>query len=447
LNLEKLKKEINELNIEIHDLQNIIDFIHELQIKITDTITDIKSNKAFIKNGLLIDDLIMWKFDISPIQKIINNLKKEIVSKEKEIVDTQAVIEFISNQTNNDEKKLTSKEKLFNDYLKEHEKWKNILDELMGESTKKDTIKYWEDLENYLNNQIEKEYTENLNQRNTCSLEIIKLLKEKMGIYPEIYSYAKIYSENKADDFHIDIDEFLQFNSKITLSPDFDEKFLEFTNQKIAGTFYTYEKAHQQLSKIKGNINFNNNDSILSFPSEILEALKYDKSKSTNNESEYEAQILEGRKQELYNYLFGFSYLDIRFNITFSGKPISFLSPGEKGTLLIIFYLLIDKDKRPIIIDQPEENLDNETVAKKLVPFLKTAKKDRQIIIVTHNPNLAVVCDSEQIIYANLDKNNKNLISYNSGSIENFGIREKVIDVLEGTKEAFNNRELKYIRR
>ncbi len=107
---------------------------------------------------------------------------------------------------------------------------------------------------------------------------------------------------------------------------------------------------------------------------------------------------------------------------------------------------MIDKDKRPIIIDQPEENLDNETVARRLVPFLKTAKNERQIIMVTHNPNLAVVCDSEQIIYAKLDKKNNHIVSYESGSIENFGIRKKIIDVLEGTQYAFDNREKKYSR-
>ena len=120
------------------------------------------------------------------------------------------------------------------------------------------------------------------------------------------------------------------------------------------------------------------------------------------------------------------------------------MSPGERGTLLLIFYLLIDPDKKPIIIDQPEENLDNETVFLKIVPFIKKIKEERQVIIVTHNPNLAIVCDSEQIIHAYIDKKNNNIVSYNSGSIEFYKIREKAIDILEGTEPAFVNRKQKY---
>ena len=172
--------------------------------------------------------------------------------------------------------------------------------------------------------------------------------------------------------------------------------------------------------------------------------MKFDLSDDGQKESNFEAQILENKKLDLYDFVYGFNYLDPKFNITYGGKIIDFLSPGEKGTLLLIFYLLIDKDKRPIIIDQPEENLDNETVFQKLVKFIKKVKNSRQIIIVTHNPNLAVVCDSEQIIYAHIDKDNRNLVSYTTGSIENLGIRDFAINILEGTKPAFKNRKDKY---
>ena len=62
--------------------------------------------------------------------------------------------------------------------------------------------------------------------------------------------------------------------------------------------------------------------------------------------------------------------------------------------------------------------MDNQSVFKMLIPCIKEAKKSRQIIIVTHNSNLAVVCDAEQIIHAQIDKTNNNRISYKSGAIE-----------------------------
>ena len=72
------------------------------------------------------------------------------------------------------------------------------------------------------------------------------------------------------------------------------------------------------------------------------------------------------------------------------------LSPGERGMVLLVFYLALSKDNIPLITDQPEDNLDNQSVYKKLVPCINEAKNNRQVIIVTHNPNIAVACDAEQ---------------------------------------------------
>jgi len=79
-----------------------------------------------------------------------------------------------------------------------------------------------------------------------------------------------------------------------------------------------------------------------------------------------------------------------------------------------------------------------------LVNCIKDAKERRQIIIVTHNPNLAVVCDAEQVICCSIDKVQGNRIKYESGSIENPTINQRIVDILEGTKPAFDNRKLKY---
>ena len=75
---------------------------------------------------------------------------------------------------------------------------------------------------------------------------------------------------------------------------------------------------------------------------------------------------------------------------------------------------------------------------------LQQAKKRRQVLIVTHNPNLAVVSDSEQVIHAHLNKKDKNRITYTPGAIENPFINRKIVDVLEGTRPAFDNRDSKY---
>ena len=120
------------------------------------------------------------------------------------------------------------------------------------------------------------------------------------------------------------------------------------------------------------------------------------------------------------------------------------LSPGERGLLLLIFYLVIDEDRSPLILDQPEENLDNQSIKDALVPCIQYAKRHRQMFIVTHNPNLAVVCDAEQIVVSHIDKSDGNAITYTSGGIESIILNRKVVDVLEGTPPAFENRSHKY---
>jgi hypothetical protein len=116
----------------------------------------------------------------------------------------------------------------------------------------------------------------------------------------------------------------------------------------------------------------------------------------------------------------------------------------DAGRLLLVFYLLVDKSNTPIIVDQPEENLDSQTVYRLLIPVIKEVKKRRQIIMVTHSPNIAVVCDAEQIIHAFIDRENGNRVIYTMGAIESPQINKYLVDVLEGTRPAFDNRGSKY---
>jgi ABC-type lipoprotein export system ATPase subunit len=147
---------------------------------------------------------------------------------------------------------------------------------------------------------------------------------------------------------------------------------------------------------------------------------------------------------DVYDLLYSLSFLEPRYTLLFQDTQIEQLSPGQRGALLLIFYLLVDKGRTPIILDQPEENLDNETVVSLLVPVLSEAKKKRQIIMATHNPNLAVVCDAEQVIYSSFDRKSASTITYVSGAIENPEINKHCVDVLEGTMPAFQNRKEKY---
>ena len=105
------------------------------------------------------------------------------------------------------------------------------------------------------------------------------------------------------------------------------------------------------------------------------------------------------------------------------------------------------RDTRPLVIDQPEENLDPNSVFEELVPHFREARKRRQVIIVTHNANLVVNTDADQVIVARSERSAASslpTICYESGSLENSAIRRCVCQILEGGERAFLERERRY---
>lgn len=235
----------------------------------------------------------------------------------------------------------------------------------------------------------------------------------------------------------------LNFEVAIDVTNTFFSNFFEAVNQGVTGTYYRKEPGKRKLEEKLEGRQFDLYDDLSSFLQAIIFSLENNEHSSTPTKVELKSQ-LKKPVSEFYDFLFGLDYLKPRYSLKLDGKELPKLSPGERGILLLIFYLLIDKDDCPLIIDQPEENLDNQSVYELLVPCVEEAKMQRQIFIVTHNPNLAVVCDADQVVHAQIDKMNGNRVEYTSGSIENPEINKKVVDILEGTWSAFSKRESMY---
>lgn len=144
------------------------------------------------------------------------------------------------------------------------------------------------------------------------------------------------------------------------------------------------------------------------------------------------------------HWLFATDHITIRYEINYDGVDIRKLSPGTRGIVLLLLYLALDDyDERPLIIDQPEENLDPKSVNDELVPLFIKAKSKRQVIIVTHNANLVVNTDADQIIIADAGPHQAGglpPITYQGGGLENKVIREEVCKILEGGEPAFRAR-------
>jgi energy-coupling factor transporter ATP-binding protein EcfA2 len=148
--------------------------------------------------------------------------------------------------------------------------------------------------------------------------------------------------------------------------------------------------------------------------------------------------------KQFAHWLFGTDHITVRYEISYDGVDIRKLSPGTRGIVLLLLYLALDdSDDRPLIIDQPEENLDPKSVFDELVALFIAAKAKRQVIMVTHNANLVINTDADQIIFAEAGPHPSGglpPISYVAGGLESAAIRKAVCDILEGGEAAFRER-------
>jgi ATPase subunit of ABC transporter with duplicated ATPase domains len=236
----------------------------------------------------------------------------------------------------------------------------------------------------------------------------------------------------------------LEFHAYIS-SVKFRDDFFDFIRRNRKGTFYGEDESRKAVLDILNAHDLGTTDGVVAFTDAICAALvEYDRD-GVKEKIAVEPQLRQGKTvQELYDFLYGMQYLDVRYTLKLGGKDISHLSPGEKGALLLVFYLLLDTAETPIIIDQPEQNLDNESVVRLLVDCIRRARDRRQVVIVTHNPNLAVFCDADQVIHCKIDKADGNRITYKAGALEDYEINQISVTVLEGTYPAFDNRRKKY---
>lgn len=147
---------------------------------------------------------------------------------------------------------------------------------------------------------------------------------------------------------------------------------------------------------------------------------------------------------EVASWLNGTDHISVQYGVQYDGIDIEQLSPGTRGIVLLLLYLSLDQiDDRPLVIDQPEENLDPKSIFDELVGRFRETRLRRQIVIVTHNANLVVNSDADQVIVANAGAHSPGelpTITYSSGGLENSEIRGQVCEILEGGKQAFEER-------
>jgi DNA repair ATPase RecN len=131
--------------------------------------------------------------------------------------------------------------------------------------------------------------------------------------------------------------------------------------------------------------------------------------------------------------------LEITMLVRGEPRPIEHLSKGQMATALLP--LILRDAEYPLLVDQPEDDLDNAFVSEKLIDRLKELSKRRQLIFVTHNANIPVLGEAEQVTVMEMD-GPRQALPCQSGSVD--GMKDAIIRLLEGGKEAFKGRQHRY---
>ena len=158
--------------------------------------------------------------------------------------------------------------------------------------------------------------------------------------------------------------------------------------------------------------------------------------------------IRNERNRVAFKEAFDSNLLDIlcyqvpnKFTILYKGSDITKLSLGQRASAMLLF-ILNQKNNDVIIIDQPEDDLDNQTIYDEVIKTIISLKPSTQFIFATHNANIPVLGDSEMVHCCSAEKNDGNAhINISSGSLDEPEMRKNIINVMEGGKAAFERRK------
>lgn len=413
--------------------------------------THVKEGKEALRTtctsfGFDIDAIVTHRTNTQPIDDKISALRTEVRALEQanedpvsedtdlsalsSVPDLRTAYQFVADKLKGLQETLSAPQRRYQRYVQALSDVQAKMIAIMGEddNPKPGTIKDLERRIRYIDEELRTKLDEKNGERAGLARSIFEAKMKVRSFYEGLKaSVEERLATINSDEFTVTID------ASFVPSHDFADEFLDLLNQSASGPFRGAAQGRAALDAFMADVEWNDVDSILAFAKSIIDAI---------SEEDVDKQVKDVKR--LYDLLFSFEYFDARYELRLGGKNLNQLSPGEKGLLLLVFYLHLDMEKTPLIIDQPEDNLDNDSIFSVLANCIREAKKTRQVILVTHNPNLAVGADAEQVLYVTLDKAAGYKFSYESGSIENPRINDVIVKILEGSKPAFVQRRLKY---
>ncbi|KZW99451.1 hypothetical protein JL49_16985 [Pseudoalteromonas luteoviolacea] len=447
--LTKIRLGISERSKSVLQCTNLIQEIESIASDIS--LVKERSQKLSADCNFVLDKVVSFKFNKQIILDTVDKLKKDNIASQKQLelqenweekpsdeLSLASKLQFYISKANQISSELSGEQKEYQNYLTELQEWEQQEAAIKGDIETPGSLTFIDKEIEYLEKELFVKLEESREKRIDLSLKIFTKKSEIKSFYDEVKTDITYKLESSQVSG-------LNIASSFSCSNSFVTSLLTHIKQNVTSSFRgTVEGANLLVEELVSPTNWNDAHSVGEFLKNIIEYLEFDKRSDKGSKERTFIGDTTKNREELYNYLFGLKFLDPHYALQQQGKDLEQLSPGEKGALLLVFYLLLDKEDIPLIIDQPEDNLDNNSVAQVLVPYIKEAKKYRQIIMVTHNPNLAIVADSEQIIRVKIDKENNNKFSFDSGGIEQENINNHIVQVLEGTAPAFTSRRDKY---
>jgi len=377
----------------------------------------------------------------SAVTTASDSATKQLEDEDGKIASSNAELKALKDAIDALTQQLDAPNGAYQKYTEALRAWTERRAEIIGEATARDTLAYVEAQIQELND-VPTQLASARTERTQKVKDIFAQIEATVGIYRALYHPVQLFIMSH----QVAKSQFqMEFDASIIASR-WEETILAKVNQGRKGTFCGVEDGKRTLKQLIEQADLQTSSGVTKFCLELMARFESDFRFTPPSSYPLNEQLRQGiEPAALLDAIFGLSYLVPKYQLKWAGKSIDELSPGERGTLLLIFYLLIDRRDIPLIIDQPEDNLDNQTVYDMLVACLREARSRRQVIVVTHNPNLAVVCDADQIIHSQMDKqNNRNKVTYTTGSIENPTTNLLSITVLEGTRPAFVHRDQKY---
>lgn len=402
-------------------------------------------NDDALELGLTVDDLVSLSIKSASVERIQSEAATTVSTTKKQLDDVDPPglrkrLADVDAKTLELQSKLDAPNRAYQAYLKDLAEWQDRRDKIEGNDNQPESLKGLKAAFAALE-ELPAQIDAVKGEQTKLAIQIHGEKHSQVDIYRALYGPVQQF----IDSHELAKDKLrLEFRAELT-NEDFTDRLLGILALNRRGSFMGIDEGRARADSFVEATKWEVVESVRTFLDSIDTALHMDQRENSPTPVLLKDQLLKGKKpEEIYDLLYGLEYIRPKYVLRWEGKDLSMLSPGERGTLLLVFYLLIDKGDTPLIIDQPEGNLDNHTVAKVLVDCIRAARKKRQVFIVTHNPNLAVVCDADQVIHANMDKANGNAVTYATGSLENPTMSKYLTDVLEGTRWAFDVRGAKY---